>query len=64
MERDYLNKKVLPIIKDYALKYNINVELVDLRFGIDIGNNNKLDKVVDVCKDEIDTCVPLFIFFR
>ena len=37
-ERDYLKKKILPIIKEYALKYYINVEFVDLRFGIDIGN--------------------------
>lgn len=62
-ERDYLKKKILPIIKEYALKYYINVEFVDLRFGIDIGNKNSLKKVVDVCVEEIDSCTPLFLCF-
>lgn len=61
VERDLLNKKVLPVIREYALKYRINIELVDLRFGIDIGNENELDKIVNVCESEIERCKPLFI---
>lgn len=60
LKRDYLNKRVLPIIRDYSLKYH---EFVDLRFSIDIGNSNAIDKVVNTCPDEIDRCKLLFIAF-
>ena len=63
VERDILSKKVLPLVKEFALKYYINIEFVDLRFGIDIGNKNLLDKVVNTCGDEIIRCKPLFIGF-
>ncbi|MBQ3253968.1 MAG: DUF4062 domain-containing protein, partial [Acholeplasmatales bacterium] len=63
LERDILSKKVLPLVKEFALKYYINIEFVDLRFGIDIGNKNLLDKVVNTCSDEIIRCKPLFIGF-
>ena len=63
VERDVLAKKVLPIVKEYALKYHVNIEFVDLRFGIDIGNQNLLDKVINTCSDEIVRCKPLFIGF-
>lgn len=61
VERDVLKKRVLPVIKEYALKYRINVELVDLRFGIDIGNENEISKIVNICESEIERCRPLFI---
>ena len=63
VERDVLAKKVLPLVKEYALKYHVNIEFVDLRFGIDIGNQNLLDKVINTCSDEIVRCKPLFIGF-
>ena len=63
LERDILSKKVLPLVKEFALKYYINIEFVDLRFGIDIGNKNLLDKVINTCSDEIVRCKPLFIGF-
>lgn len=63
LERDILAKRVLPLVKEFALRYYINIEFVDLRFGIDIGNKNLLDKVINTCSDEIIRCKPLFISF-
>lgn len=63
LERDYLKKRVLPIVKDYALRYRINIEIVDLRFGINIGQSSSLDKVVKTCREEIVRCQPMFVAF-
>lgn len=59
-ERDYLVKKVFPILRTIAAKRNVMITEVDLRWGI-TEDDAKSGKVVDACFQEIDNTIPFFI---
>lgn len=60
-ERDALQKITLPILYEEARKWGENVEICDLRWGVnteDMENDAGSTKVLNVCLDEIDHCQP------
>lgn len=62
-ERDILQYKVLPRIKDFAKQYGKNIELCDLRWGVNslgMDEEKSTMKILQVCFDEIDNS-PLFV---
>lgn len=65
-ERDILNSKVVPYINQVASYYGDEINLCDLRWGI---NTNELDedssnkKILNSCLYEIDLCRPYMIVF-
>lgn len=63
-ERDILQNNVLPRIKDFAKQYGKNIELCDLRWGVNslgMSEEESSMKVLQVCFDEIDYARPFFI---
>lgn len=63
-ERDILQNDVLPRVKELAKQYGKNIDLCDLRWGVNsIGMNESEStaKVLQVCFDEIDNARPFFI---
>ncbi|MBQ2726479.1 MAG: DUF4062 domain-containing protein [Clostridia bacterium] len=63
-ERDILQNSVLPRIKDLAKQYGKNIDLCDLRWGINssgMSEEESTAKVLQVCFDEIDHAKPFFI---
>ncbi|MBQ2891323.1 MAG: DUF4062 domain-containing protein [Bacilli bacterium] len=63
-ERDIIQKEILPEVQDYVTKYGINLEIVDLRWGINTENVDGEDvnyKILRTCFDEIDLCKPFFM---
>lgn len=63
-ERDILQCKVLPRIKDFAKQYGKNIELCDLRWGInslEMDEEKSTMKILQVCFDEIDNARPFFV---
>ena len=63
-ERDILQYKVLPRIKDFAKQYGKNIELCDLRWGInslEMDEEKSTMKILQVCFDEIDNARPFFV---
>lgn len=59
-ERDYLVKKVFPVLKDKAERRDVALVTVDLRWGI-TEKESKCGKVLDICLKEIDNSYPFFI---
>lgn len=59
-ERNYLAKKVFPLLRKKLEPFNITLIDVDLRWGIteDEAKNNK---IVKVCLEQIDNTKPFFI---
>lgn len=63
-ERDVLQNTVLPRLKEFAKQYGKNIDLCDLRWGINslgMSEAESTAKVLQVCFDEIDQARPLFI---
>lgn len=60
VERDYLMKKVFPLIEDIAEKRGVVVTPIDLRWGITEVDAH-LGRVLDICLQEIDNSHPFFI---
>lgn len=63
-ERDVIHKYIQPQLNAEALSYGENVELCDLRWGVDtvgMDSINSSKKVLEVCFDEIDNCRPYMI---
>lgn len=63
-ERDVIQRKVMPEIKDFVKQYGENIEVCDLRWGVNTLDMNERDsmlKVIRVCFDEIDRARPFFI---
>lgn len=60
VERDYLMKKVFPLIEDTAAKRGVIVTPIDLRWGITEADAHS-GKVLDICLQEIDNSHPFFI---
>jgi hypothetical protein len=54
-EREVLQSKIFPYIKDYASKYGYSFQPIDLRWGV--SNEAQLDqKTLDLCLSEVRTC--------
>ena len=66
-ERDVLHTVVVPELISRFSKRRINVDLVDLRWGIDVSDSSSetesSTKILKVCFDEIERSKPLFIGF-
>lgn len=63
-ERDVLQYEVLPKLKELAKQYGKNIELCDLRWGVDslhMDEEESTAKVLQVCFDEIYNAKPFFI---
>lgn len=59
-ERNHLIKHVFPALKTKCRKRNIDLNIIDLRWGI-TEEESKTGKVVEICIDEIDRTRPFFI---
>lgn len=65
-ERDLVLEKVLPELKSEAGKYGDNVDVIDLRWGVDtstLETDEGSAKVLKVCMDEIDRSHPYMLIF-
>jgi tetratricopeptide (TPR) repeat protein len=64
-ERDHLKNVVFPRVEEELQKRRINLELVDLRWGVDTTSIAQEDEreanVLKVCLDEIKRCRPFFV---
>ncbi len=63
-ERDAIQRKVLPLLKERAREFGEDVELCDLRWGIDtdgLSESNEMRKILSVCMQEIDNCKPYML---
>ncbi len=63
-ERDILHEKVLPALNAEAVSYGEFLSLCDLRWGVNTRNlseEERTDKVLSVCFEEIDRCHPYMI---
>ena len=63
-ERDIIQTKVLPRLKRDLLPQGIDVQFVDLRWGISnesIEKEDVMEKILNICVEEIETCKPFFV---
>ncbi len=63
-ERDAIHTIVVPNLRAMARQYGEDVEVCDLRWGVNTGDLDSEEgsrKVLSVCLDEIDRCKP-FIY--
>lgn len=63
-ERDAIHTEVVPELRTMAQKYGEDVEVCDLRWGVNTGDLDSeagSRKVLSVCLDEIDKCKPFMI---
>lgn len=65
-ERDILRRYVLPELSNYYNPKGIDIQLIDLRWGVIAGEDNPEaieKKILKCCIDTIDICNPFFIGF-
>ena len=65
-ERDILRRYVLPELSNYYNPKGIDIQLIDLRWGVIAGEDNPEaieKKILKCCIDTIDICKPFFIGF-
>ena len=65
-ERDLVQERVVPALRDEAGKYGDNVGVIDLRWGVDTSELEEAEgatKVLKVCLDEIDRSHPYMLIF-
>lgn len=63
-ERDEIQKNILPALRAAARRYGEDIEISDLRWGVntsDLDSEEGSRKVLSVCLDEIDKCKPYMI---
>ena len=63
-ERDILNRRVAPKINYQLSKYNQNIRIIDLRWGIDTSDMSEQDaskRVLSTCFKAIEECKPYVI---
>ncbi len=64
-ERDVIERKVRPVIDDFAKQFGKNVRFVDLRFGINTTDEESETKsgtkIIKTCLQEIDDTRPYMI---
>lgn len=59
-EREYLLRHIFPKLRNNASKHDVTLTEIDLRWGI-TEDESKNGKVVELCLNEIDNCIPFFI---
>lgn len=59
-EREYLLRHIFPKLRNIASKHDVTLTEIDLRWGI-TEDESKNGKVVELCLNEIDNCIPFFI---
>lgn len=59
-EREYLMRHIFPKLRKNASKHDVTLTEIDLRWGI-TEDESKNGKVVELCLNEIDNCIPFFI---
>ena len=59
-EREYLLRHIFPKLRIIASKHDVTLTEIDLRWGI-TEDESKNGKVVELCLNEIDNCIPFFI---
>ena len=65
-ERDMVQERVLPALREEARKYGDSVGVIDLRWGVDTSSLETEEgaaKVLKVCLDEIDRSHPYMLIF-
>ena len=65
-ERDILRRYVLPELSNYYNPKGVDIQLIDLRWGVVAGDDDKEsieDRILKCCIDAIDICKPFFIGF-
>ena len=65
-ERDLLQEEVLPQLKNRAKKYGENINLIDLRWGVDTSELESEEgsmKIISVCLDEVERSKPYMLVF-
>jgi len=65
-ERDMVQEKVIPALRNEARKYGENVSAIDLRWGVDTSTLESEEgsaKVLSVCLDEIERSHPYMLIF-
>lgn len=65
-ERDLVQERVLPVLREEARKYGDNMSVIDLRWGVDtstLETDEGSAKVLSVCLDEIDRSHPYMLIF-
>ena len=60
-ERTYLMNIIFPELIRISRKRNVNLTFVDLRWGINEPEFNKINNVADKCFEQIDNARPFFI---
>ncbi len=63
-ERDLLRERILPELEEHVKKYGVNINFIDLRWGIDtsdVSEEVSTNKIVKTCVDEIIGSKPYFI---
>lgn len=63
-ERDLLRERILPELEEHVKKYGVNINFIDLRWGIDtsdVSEEASTNKIVKTCVDEIIGSKPYFI---
>ena len=67
IERDFLRDVVFRELEEIVAHYKINLEAIDLRWGIDTSAGTLQDEkelqILKVCLDEIDRCRPFILVF-
>lgn len=63
-ERDLIQEKVLPELREFMKQFGESIEFVDLRWGIDTSKEDAaMKKVLEVCFDNIQDSKPYFLSF-
>lgn len=63
-ERDAIHTVIVPELRKISQQYGENVEVCDLRWGVntgDLDSESGAQKVLSVCLDEIDKCKPFML---
>lgn len=63
-ERDVLNNRILPELREFANKSGRDISMVDLRWGISteaLDSEEGMKKVLSICMELIDECMPYYI---
>ena len=59
-ERDWLVKRVFPVLRERLEKHRLHLVDIDLRWGITEEQSDN-DEVLDLCLKQIDECRPFFV---
>lgn len=61
-ERDAIHKSIYPVIREYGLERGVNVDICDLRWGIEFNSEwseeESIAEIMKVCFTEVKDCKP------